>query len=91
MACNKKYGFGKELTSTSMNSDVYIIINHNLVDGESEAMEIIKGVRGEARQAFSRESVLLVQFAKVLADQPSLHQEQILELVMDYGTAEIKK
>jgi len=31
-----------------MNSDDYIIINHNLVDGESEAMEIIKGVRGES-------------------------------------------
>ena len=89
MACIKNCGFGKDLIRTSINSDDYVNIYHNVSDAESEAKEIIKAARDQAQQVLSRESVLLVQLGKVLAEQPSLIFNEIKQLAEEYGSQEL--
>jgi len=89
MACIKNFGFGKDLIRTSINSDDYVNIYHNVSDAESEAKGIIKAARDQAKQVLSRESVLLVQLGKVLAEQPSLNSNEIKQLAEKYGSQEL--
>jgi hypothetical protein len=89
MACIKNFGFGKDLIRTSINSDDYVNIYHNVSDAESEAKEIIKAARDQAQQVLSRESVLLVQLGQVLAEQPSLNSNEIKQLAEKYGSQEL--
>jgi cell division protease FtsH len=89
MACIKNCGFGKDLIRTSINSDDYVNIYHNVSDAESEAKEIIKAARDQAQQVLSREFVLLVQLGQVLAEQPSLNSNEIKQLAEKYGSQEL--
>jgi cell division protease FtsH len=87
--CIKNFGFGKNLIRSSINSDDYVNIYHNVSEAESEAKEIIEAARDQAQQVLYRESVLLVQLGKVLAEQPSLNSNEIKQLAEEYGTEEL--
>jgi len=67
----------------------YVNIYHNVSNAKSEAKEIIKAARDQALTVLSRESVLLVQLGKVLAEQPSLNSNEIKQLAEKYGSQQL--
>lgn len=87
----KECGFSGSLVRIAICEDQYENHSHYLIDIEKKAVSFIESCQLTVEKLLKREKDLLIQMAQILANQPSLDKDDVVELVEKFATECLKQ